>query len=134
MTLLMQGKKKDKKKKRRSRYPHHGYATNHLNTSMASVALTESFVCDRLEEDSVDESVILNNTFLENKDTKTESTAKDTKETKEDTKIFNSNPRFLANLPPRTNLPPRSVNTFRRPRHQLHRYSSINNGYRRNPY
>ena len=54
--------------------------------------------------------------------------------TKEDAKIFNSNPRFLANLPPRTNLPPLSVNTFRRPRHQLHQYSSSTNGYRRNHY
>ena len=118
----MQGKKKDKNKKRRSRYPHHGYATNHLNTSMASVALTESFVCDRLEEDSVDESVILNNTFLENKDTKTESTAKDTKETKEDTKIFNSNPRF--------HLPSRTLNAFKN-RRPVHQYSNIN-GYRSN--
>ena len=125
MTLLMQGKKKEKKKKkkRRNRYPHHSYATNHLNTSMASVALTESFVCDRLEEDSVDESVILNNTFLENKDTKTESTtAKDTKETKEDAKIFNSNPRF--------HLPSRTLNAFKN-RRPVHQHSNIN-GYRSN--
>ena len=107
---------------------------------MASVALTESFVCDRLEEDSVDESVILNgSTFLETKkddqDTKSGSTkmTKTAQDTKEDAKLFSSDPRFLANLPPRT---------FRRhaPTSERNRYrynnnnNNNNNAIYKNPY
>ena len=121
MTLLMQGKKSSKKRRSRS---HHSYAnTNNLNNSMASVALTESFVCDRLEEeDSCEESVL----FLETKKEEEEDNNNNTPKRMQDTKtqeikslnmkkrpsLFKSNRRFL--VPPSN----RTTKTATYPRHR----------------
>jgi len=120
MTLLMQGKKSSKKRRSRS---HHSYAnTNNLNNSMASVALTESFVCDRLEEeDSCEESVLFletkkeeeednNNTPKRMQDTKTQEIK--SLNMKKRPSLFKSNRRFL--VPPSN----RTTKTATYPRHR----------------